>query len=72
MMPEINLELIKQQRKAKRYTMQYMADHLKLNNPSAYQRRESGEYKFQAVEIYALSNLLGIPMEKFFVKKLPK
>lgn len=71
-MPEINLELIKKQRKAKGYTMQYMADHLKLNNPSAYQRRESGEYKFQAIEIYTLSNLLDIPMEKIFAKKLLK
>lgn len=66
-MKEVNLELIKQQRKNLGYTNLEMAQALGLATSEKYLRRENGEYNFKAVELPALSAKLHIPLEKIFI-----
>lgn len=63
----INLELIREKRKEKGYTMNQMARKLKLTNESMYSKRENGHYKFKAEEIMMLSKILDIPMNHLFL-----
>lgn len=65
-MPQINLELISEIRKAKGFSNADMAKMLSLSAPEKYFRREKGEYNFKAVEIPVLCRVLEIPMTKIF------
>ncbi len=63
----INLDLIREKRLKLGFSNEDMANSLGLASPDKYFRREHGTYKFQAVELPALSKKLEIPLEKIFV-----
>lgn len=72
MMFEINLELIKEKRLKKGYSLQEMAKNIGLSDKVKYYRREIGEYKFRAEEIPLVCISLDIPYKKIFVQKVSK
>lgn len=63
---EVDISLIKKSRLKLGITQQVMAEKLGLEDKSKYSRRESGEYSFKLIELPLLSDILGIPYEKFF------
>ena len=63
----INLEIIKEKRNEKGYTVDEMAVKLGLTNGSMYSKRENGHYKFKAEEVMMLTKILNIPMKKLFL-----
>ena len=67
---EVNLELIKEKRLEKGYSLQEMAENIGLNDKVKYYRRESGEHNFKAEEIPLVCKVLGIPLKKFFIQKV--
>lgn len=69
---QLDLELIHEKRIEKGFTTQQMADFLGVKGKSSYSKRESGETGFKSVEIPVLSDILGIPIGKIFVKTLRK
>lgn len=69
---EVNLNLIKETRLKKGYSLQEMAENIGLSDKVKYYRRESGEYKFKAEEIPLVCSSLGIPYKKIFVQKVSK
>lgn len=71
-MVEVNLQLIKQARLEKGYTLQDMADLMGFKNKTKYYRREVGEYNFKAEELPMISNLLNIPLKKIFTQNVSK
>lgn len=64
----IDLQLIKSKRLEHGYTLEEMSTKLGFNSKSKYYRRENGEYKFQSEELPKVANILGIPLEKIFIK----
>ncbi|MBO0430468.1 helix-turn-helix transcriptional regulator [Vagococcus fluvialis] len=72
MIYKVNLDLIKETRQDKGYSLNDMAIKLGFNNKSKYYRRETGEYKFQPEELPALAKILGIPIEKIFSSEYRK
>lgn len=68
----LNLQLIKETRKKKGYSIQYMSDSMGFNDKSKYYRRETGEYNFRSEEIPLVAKILGIPIEKIFIPKVSK
>lgn len=71
MKSELNITLIKNQRKSKNISARYMSKRLGISE-SAYSRRESGTAKFKAEELPVISKILNIPIEKIFVSMLLK
>ncbi|PWG00984.1 helix-turn-helix domain-containing protein [Levilactobacillus bambusae] len=69
---QVDLKLIQNKRKLVGYTYQQMADKLSLSGKSQYYKRENGDTKFKSSEIPLLCQILGIDMEKIFVKSLIK
>ncbi|WP_197431765.1 helix-turn-helix domain-containing protein [Lentibacillus sp. JNUCC-1] len=61
------MEIIKEKRKLKGYTINDMATSLGLTNASMYYKREAGQYKFKAEEVMMVARLLEIPMDKLFL-----
>lgn len=72
MVYRVNLELIKEMRQNKGYSLNDMAIKMGFNNKTKYYRRETGEYKFQPEELPALANILDIPIEKIFSSEYRK
>lgn len=68
----IDLKLIKEKRLEHGFTLEDMSTKLGFNSKSKYYRRENGEYKFQSEELPKVANILGIPLEKIFVKTYRK
>lgn len=68
----VNLQLIKNARTAHKITVQEMAHALGLKNKSDYSKRENGDTKFKSTEIPMLSNVLGLPIDRFFNQKVDK
>lgn len=69
---EVDLELIKNTRHQRGYSLQDMADKMGFNNKTKYYRRENGEYNFKSEEIPLLSKILGISISKIFIQKVSK
>lgn len=67
---QININLIKQKRLEKGYTLQEMATFLGLKGRTEYYKREHGDTRFTSVELPVLSKKLGISMNRFFIKKI--
>lgn len=65
-MPEINLDFIKKRRKSLGISQADVAKKLKLKTPEKYNRRENGEYKFQAVELPLLAKALEVGIEDLY------
>lgn len=68
----INLNLIKEQRKKAKYTLQEMADTLGLKSKSDYFKRENGDTNFKSTELPIISKKLKIPMKKIFKVNVEK
>lgn len=66
---KVNLEIIKEKRKDKKYTINDMANKLGLANGSVYWKREVGQYKFKPEEVMMVSKILGIPFKKLFLSE---
>ncbi len=71
-MYKVNLQLIKDSRLEKGYSLQEMADLMGFNDKAKYFRRETGEYNFKPEEIPQAAKILGIPLKNFFIKKVSK
>lgn len=69
---EIDLQLIKQARLEKGYTLEEMSKKLGIKGKSNYFKRENGDTEFKSTELPMLSDLLDIDYEKIFVKSLRK
>lgn len=63
----VNLEVIKEKRKERGFTMDDMAQKLGLTNGSMYSKRENGHYRFKAEELMMLSNILNVPFKHLFL-----
>ena len=50
-MYQVNLELIKERRKTKGYSLKKMSDLMGFNDKAKYYRRETGEYNFKPEEL---------------------
>lgn len=66
-MNKVNLNYIKSERKAKKISLQEMADLLGFKNASNYYKYETGEYEFSANHIYAISKSWKKSLKNFFV-----
>lgn len=64
----VNLELIKNKRKAKHLTLENMAMVLELNSRASYYYKEIGRSPFKDYEIAKVVPLLGISFNDFFIK----
>ncbi len=64
---KMNLEVIKEKRIDKNYTINDMASKLNLANGSVYWKREAGQYKFKPEELMMVSKILGIPFSNLFL-----
>ncbi|EGP5037748.1 helix-turn-helix transcriptional regulator [Enterococcus faecium] len=71
-MYQVNLELIKERRKTKGYSLKKMSDFMGFNDKAKYYRRETGEYNFKPEELPYLAKLLDIPLAKIFTHKVSK
>lgn len=71
-MYQVNLELIKERRKIKGYSLKKMSDLMGFNDKAKYYRRETGEYNFKPEELPYLAKLLDIPLAKIFTHKVSK
>ena len=71
-MYQVNLELIKERRKTKGYSLKKMSDLMGFNDKAKYYRRETGEYNFKPEELPYLAKLLDIPLAKIFTHKVSK
>ncbi|GCF92467.1 transcriptional regulator [Enterococcus florum] len=65
----VNLELIKKRRIELGLSQSKVAEYLGITNDK-YSKRENGEHKFKSEELPALSKVLSIPLDIFFVKNL--
>lgn len=66
---KINLPLIVEQRKNKKYSIDKMAEFLGLSNGSMYWKRENGHYEFKSKELPVLSQVLEIPFNSLFLSE---
>lgn len=64
----INTEVIKKLRLQRQLTLVAAANAIGLTRADQYLLRENGQYQFKATELPALADLLGVPMEKLFIK----
>lgn len=69
---QVDLQLIKESRKKKGYSIQDISDRMGFSDKSKYYRRETGEYNFRSEEIPLVAEILGIPIEKIFIKNVSK
>ncbi|ARN92157.1 transcriptional regulator [Levilactobacillus brevis] len=72
MMYQVNLSLIRQTRKSKGYSMQYMAKCLDISGKSNYFQREKGTVPFKATELQQVADILGLNYKKILVKTFRK
>ena len=72
MIYQINIQLIKNKRLEKGYTLLQMANSLGLKGKTDYFRRESGETKFKSEELPIVCEVLDIDLKKIFVKTFLK
>lgn len=71
-MYKVNLELIKEKRKEKGYSLKKMADLMGFSDKAKYYRREAGEYSFKPEELPHVAKLLNIPISKIFTLEVAK
>ncbi|WP_338231608.1 helix-turn-helix domain-containing protein [Companilactobacillus muriivasis] len=71
-MYNVDLNLIKNTRLKKGYTIEQMSGILNLKSKSSYFKRENGAYAFKADEIPILSKTLNLSYEKIFESSLRK
>lgn len=65
---KVDIKFIKQLRLDQHFSQVEVAKGIGLNSSDKYNRRENGDYNFRPEELQALSELLNVPMEKFFTK----
>ena len=63
----VNLEKIKDLRKAKGLTREEMAKILNLNSPYTLRNRELGTKEFTIKELHTLAKLFNLPMEDLLI-----
>lgn len=63
----IDIQYIKQLREENHLSQTQVSKLIGLKSPDKYNRREKGEYNFQAGELQALSQLFNVKMENFFI-----
>lgn len=69
---QVNLQLIKDKRLKKGYSLQEMSKLMGFNDKAKYFRRETGEYNFKPEEIPVVSEILDIPLDKIFIERVSK
>lgn len=69
---QVNIDLIRKKRIEKNITLERMAMQLGIDNKASYYRREIGETNFKSAELPIISQILGISLEKIFVRSLRK
>ncbi|VDG25733.1 helix-turn-helix transcriptional regulator [Lactiplantibacillus mudanjiangensis] len=62
----INIRYIKQLREKNHLSQTQVSKLIGLTSPDKYNRRENGDFNFQATELQALSQLFNVKMENFF------
>ncbi|PTV36174.1 XRE family transcriptional regulator [Limosilactobacillus fermentum] len=64
-MPTVNLAFIRKRRRDLDLTQEQMAECLHMPR-TVYNRRESGQVNFKAVEMPLLANKLGVEIEQLY------
>lgn len=66
---KVNYNLLRDKRKEKHFTLDYMAKALGLSNRTSYYHKEVGDNPFKDYEISKVISLLGISVNDFFIKE---
>ena len=72
MLYQVDLNKIRQARRHKGYSMQYMADKLEISGKSSYFQREKGKVPFKATELQQVADILGLDSKKILRKTYRK